>query len=155
MIVFVDSGVLGMLCNPNSSPEIDECKQWLYSLLARGVRVVTSTICDYEIRRSLILALKKDPKINGLENLNDLADIIEFLEVTKGVLNQAAEIWSDSQSQGQPTADRKALDIDLIISAHWQLLQEEYPGRYIVIATKNIKHLSRFADAKNWKNIKF
>ncbi|MEA5468415.1 PIN domain-containing protein [Spirulina sp. 06S082] len=154
MIVFVDSSILGMLCNPNSSPEVNECKQWLYSLLARSARVVTSDICDYEIRRSLILALTKNSQINGLENLNDLTNIIEFIEITKNVLYRASEIWSQAQLQGKPTADRKALDIDLIISAHCQLLQEEHPGRYVIIATKNIKHLSRFAEAKNWKTIK-
>ncbi|MDJ1170739.1 hypothetical protein PMG71_15005 [Roseofilum sp. BLCC_M154] len=74
--------------------------------------------------------------------------------MTNNVLYRAAEIWSEAQLQGQPTAPRQALDIDLIISAHYQILQEEYPGRYVVIATKNIKHLSRFSTARDWKDIK-
>ena len=32
---------------------------------------------------------------------------------------------------------------------------EEYPGRYIVIATTNVGHLSRFSEAKEWQDIDF
>jgi hypothetical protein len=39
------------------------------------------------------------------------------------------------------------------ICTHWQKLKKEFPGRYIVIATTNVKHLSRFAEAKNWVDI--
>ena len=35
--------------------EAQQCKQWLYSLLARGVYVISAVLCDYEVRRSLIL----------------------------------------------------------------------------------------------------
>jgi len=41
------------------------------------------------------------------------------------------------------------------ICSHWQKLKKEFPGRYIVIATTNVKHLSRFAEAKNWVDIQF
>jgi hypothetical protein len=45
--------------------------------------------------------------------------------------------------------------IVLLDSAQWQLLTEEYPGQYIVIATTNVKHLGRFTQAKKWQNITF
>ncbi len=54
-----------------------------------------------------------------------------------------------------PTADDMSLDADVIICAQYQLLAEEYPGRYVVIATTNVKHLSRFTEAKEWPNIEF
>lgn len=54
-----------------------------------------------------------------------------------------------------PTADDKTLDVDIIICTQWQMLQEEFPSRYIVIATTNVKHLSRFASAQTWREIKF
>ncbi|HBB34435.1 MAG TPA: hypothetical protein DDZ80_03475 [Cyanobacteria bacterium UBA8803] len=82
MIVFIDSGVLGILANPNKSGEASDCEQWLYSLLC-------------------------------------------------------------------------SIDIDIIICTQWQIIKEEFPGRYIVIATTNVKHLSRFAEAKLWRDIKF
>jgi hypothetical protein len=55
MIVFIDSSILGKICNPNNSQEIIDIQRWLFKLLSRGVRVVSSDICDYEIRRSLLL----------------------------------------------------------------------------------------------------
>ena len=51
MIILIDSGVLGKLCNPNSSPEVEAAREKLYSLLAKGVYIVSSQICDYEVRR--------------------------------------------------------------------------------------------------------
>ncbi len=33
------------------------------------------------------------------------------------------------------------------------MLEEEFPARYIVIATTNVKHLSRFSEAKTWRDI--
>jgi hypothetical protein len=49
----------------------------------------------------------------------------------------------------------KSLDADIIICAQYKLLEREYPSRYIVIATTNVKHLSRFAEAKEWQEIEF
>jgi hypothetical protein len=55
MIVFIDSSILGKICNPNQSQETIDIEKWLFTLLSRGMRVVSSDICDYEIRRSLLL----------------------------------------------------------------------------------------------------
>ena len=82
MIVFIDSGILGKLCNPNSSAEVDAVRDWLYSLLAKGIFVVSSHICDYEVRRSLILESNRKPKTDSLKDLNDLQDLITFLPLT-------------------------------------------------------------------------
>ncbi|EHJ12074.1 hypothetical protein CWATWH0003_3209t1, partial [Crocosphaera watsonii WH 0003] len=49
MIVFLDSGVLGLLTNPNKKGQPLLCENWLYSLLAKGVVVVSSDVCDYEV----------------------------------------------------------------------------------------------------------
>ena len=154
MIVFLDSGVLGKLCNPNKKGEVAECEDWLFRLLSKGVHVVTSDICDYEVRRSLILESKKKPNINSIESLDELKNIVTFLPLTSQVMLGAAELWAQARNQGIPTADKKSLDVDVIICAQWQLLTEEYPGRYIAIATTNVKHLSYFTEAKLWLNIK-
>jgi len=70
------------------------------------------------------------------------------------VLYRAVKIGSEAQSQRGPTAPREALDIDRIIAAHYKILKEEYPRHYMVIATKNIKYLSRFSEARDWRAIK-
>ncbi len=123
--------------------------------IARGVFVVTSDICDYEVRRSLILASFSDNKEEGIQNLSDLQEIIDFLPVTQEVLCQAAYLWASSRRQGQPTADAKTLDADVIIAAQCQLLQQEYPGQALTIATTNVNHLSRFINAQEWQEITF
>jgi hypothetical protein len=153
MIVFIDSGVLGILANPNKTNEVNDCQEWLFRLLSQGIYVCSSEICDFEVRRSLILESQKKPNLNSIENLDQLREIISFLPVTSELLRKASTLWASARSKGIPTADNKSLDIDIIICSHWQELQEEFPARYIVIATTNVKHLSRFAEANSWRNI--
>jgi predicted nucleic acid-binding protein len=153
MIIFIDSGVLGKLCNPNSSPDAIAAKEWLFKLLSRGVRVVSSDICDYEVRRGLILSQQKNPHIQGIVKLDEIKELIEFLPVSNEALLIAASLWADARTRGQPTADDRSLDADLIICATWRLLTINEPGRFISIATTNVKHLSRFAVAENWLDI--
>lgn len=156
MIVFLDTGIIGLLSSPRKVGEAEQCKEWLYRLLAKSVYVVSSDLCDYEVRRSLLLNLIKNPSTaRAIENLDRLQEIIEFLPLTKSVMIKAAELWAEAQSQGLPTADVKTIDADIIISAQSQLLQEEYPGQYIIIATTNVKHLKRFSEAKIWQEIDF
>jgi hypothetical protein len=155
MIVFIESGILGILANPNKQGEVIECEEWLYSLLSKGIYVLNSELCDYEIRRSLVLEAKKNPQINGIKNLDELRRMIAFLPITSALLKKASELWAEARIQGIPTADVKSLDVDIIICTQWILLTEEFPGRSIIIATTNVKHLSRFASARNWRNIKF
>ena len=155
MIVLIDSGVLGKLCNPNSSPEVEAARERLYTLLAKGVYLVSSQICDYEVRRSLILNSMRGLSSEGINNLNKLAEFIDFLPISNTVFKEAASLWAEARVQGIPTADDKSLDADIIICAQYKVLEQEYPGRYIVIATTNVKHLSRFTEAKEWQEIEF
>ncbi|CCQ58396.1 hypothetical protein [Crocosphaera watsonii] len=54
---------------------------------------------------------------------------------------------------GLPTAELNNIDADVIIGATCQLIQEEYPGQRLIVATTNVKHLSRFISAKQWNQI--
>ena len=154
MIVFLDSGVLGLLTHPNKKGQPLLCENWLYSLLVKGVRVVSSDICDYEVRRSLLLETTKKMNYNSVNNLNELREMIDFLKLETEVMFSASQVWLEARQKGRKTADDSRLDVDTIIIAHWRLLREEYPGRYIVIATTNVKHLSEFTEALKWENIK-
>jgi len=155
MIVFLDTGILGLLANPNKKGEAANCEQWLLGLLSRGVSILTSDICDYEVRRSLILESLRKPNINSVNSLDELQKLIAFLPIDNEVMSNAARLWAEARIQGVPTADDKSLDADIIICAQYKLLEQEYPGRYIVIATTNVKHLSRFTEAKEWQEIEF
>ncbi len=154
MIVFIDSGVLGILANPNKNGEVSDCEQWLYRLLSQGIYICSSDLCDYEVRRNLILETNKKPHLNSIKNLDELKELITFLPVSPSLLTQAASLWAETRVRGMPTSDDKTLDVDIIICTHWQMLKEEFPNRYIVIATTNVKHLSRFAQALSWREIK-
>jgi predicted nucleic acid-binding protein len=150
VIVIVDSGVLHTLITTSQVPPVIDCQDWFYLLLSRGVYLVSSTICKYEVKRELI----RRKKARELSHLEQLKTRLDFLGVDEKTLDVAAELWAQARIEGMPTADDKSLDADLIICAQWQLLKEEYPGRYIVIATTNVAHLSRFAEAQEWRNIK-
>lgn len=156
MIVLLDSGVLGLLVNPiqdvseAETNEIYQCTEWLYSLLSKSVYVVASEISDYEVRRELIRI-----KSEGVRLLDNLRDVIEFLPLTKEVMQKAAEFWAESRQSHIPTADAQNIDADMIISAQWSLLSQEFPGRTVLIATTTIRHLRIFAEEKamEWINI--
>jgi predicted nucleic acid-binding protein len=153
MIVFIDSGVLGLLTNPKKEGRSAQCEDWLYSLLAKGVYVVTSDICDYEVRRSLLLESVKKNSFQSLNNLDELRNIIDFLKLETDVIFNASQIWMEIRQSGKKTADDYSIDVDIIILAHWRLLSKQYPSRYLVIATTNIKHFAGFAEALNWEDI--
>lgn len=155
MIVFLDTGVLGLVCNPNTSSETTQCKLWLERLLSRGVYIVTSGICDYEVRRGLTLAKNLGRESGGINILDNLRNLIDFLPITVGIIREAAELWAESRYLSRATSDDKNIDVDMIISAHWRLLEQQFQGRYIVVSTTNVKHLQLFTEAQEWQNIKY
>lgn len=158
MIVFIDTNILGLISNENTSfDEAQQCKKWFSILLIRSVRVVTSDLCNYEEMRGLLSSsiLKKEvaPGIKSLESLK--ADgFLEFLPVSTEALDLAAKLWARASTSGQTTRDEKDIDIDIIISAQYQLLKDEFPGQQVIVATTNLKHLSIFCEAAHWRDIK-
>jgi predicted nucleic acid-binding protein len=155
MIVFLDSGILGLIASPNERTEVIACQNWVFGLLAKGVYIVSSDICDYEIRRSLLLLENQRLNQISLTRLDRWRESIDFLPLTTSVMQIAAKVWADSKRRGLPTADRENIDADMIIVAQWLLLSEEYPGRRIAIATTNVKHLEPFCEAMVWRDIRF
>jgi hypothetical protein len=66
-------------------------------------------------------------------------------------LRLAAELWAQSRQAGRPTAESKALDIDVLIAA--QALSFGAAASEVVIATTNPRHLAQFINAKHWDEI--
>ena len=155
MIVFLDSGILGLISSPNERAKVTACQNWMMGLMAKGVYVVSSDICDYEIRRSLLLLEAQKLTQVSLTRLERWRDVIDFLPLTTNVMKSAARAWADSKLRGLQTAELKNIDADMIIVAQWLLLSEEYPGRRITIATTNVKHLKPFCEAMVWQDIEF
>lgn len=133
LIVLLDSSPLGLVTNPKE---------------------LVPAITDYEVRRELRLY----GKINGLKNLDALVASTGYLPLTPQALWLAADFWAQARQAGMPTAERFALDADMILAAQAKTLDAcawEMPGASIVIATSNIGHLARFADARQWSDIAF
>lgn len=144
-VVFLDTGPLGLATNPRRSPQSIACAQWLQTLVIHGIRVIVPEIADYEIRRELLRAKKE----RGLARLDALASRLEYLPLTTAAIRQAAIFWAQARQQGQPTADDKALDGDVILAAQAVTLGVTD----VVIATTNIGHLSRFTSAALWPDV--
>ena len=157
MIVFLDTNTLNFLCNPNKLSEAIACEKWFYTYYSRGVTFTTSDICDYEIRRGLVASsIRSRKESEGLSLLNNLRTdgYINFLTVTKEVLDIASELWARSSVNSKSNKDVKNIDVDIIISAHYQLLSDNQPGQRVIVATINIKDLSIYCEAANWQDIK-
>jgi predicted nucleic acid-binding protein len=144
-IVLLDSGPLGIVTNPKAaSPLSQEGKVWLQSLPLKGYIVMLPEIADYEVRRELI----RVGKTAGIRRLDQLKSQIPYRPLTTEVMLLAAQLWADARNRGKPTADRNALDGDVILAA--QAILEVNAGNEVVIATTNVGHLSQFVDAREW-----
>ncbi len=144
-IVLLDSGPLGIVTNPKAaSPLSQEGKVWLQSLPLKGDIVMLPEIADYEVRRELI----RVGKTAGIERLDQLKSQIPYRPLTTEVMLLAAQLWAKARNRGKPTADRNALDGDVILAA--QAILEVNAGNEVVIATTNVRHLSQFVDAREW-----
>lgn len=153
-IVLLDTGVLGAVTSPKAKQSNNsDCLAWLKSLPLRGYLVAIPEIADYESRRKLIrLQLSKgENQPNGIKYLDQLKDQVVYLPITTDVMLKAAELWAQVRKDGKPTADSKALDGDVILAA--QALLQAQQGYEVIVATTNVKHISRFVDARLWTDI--
>jgi predicted nucleic acid-binding protein len=143
-IVLLDSGPLGMLARYRPDPAL---KSWVRTLLQGGSRLGIPEIADYEVRRELLLARLQ----TSLNALNALQAELDYLQITTPVMREAASLWAEARQQGVATADRHALDGDVILAAIARLLIAD--GHDVVVATTNIGHLARFVPAQLWHAI--
>lgn len=154
-IILLDAGPLGKVTNPKASAENEFARLWLQSLLMQQFQVVIPEITDYEVRRELL----RGKKINGLKRLEELKkrcqrqdNTLKYLPIDTATMLKAAKFWSQARQMGKPTASNDALDGDVILAAQAALLQNA--DNQVIVATTNVKHLSLFVDAREWKSIK-
>lgn len=144
-VVVLDTGPIGLITNPKQSDRGIACNQWLQSHLQSGSKIILPEIADYELRRELLRA----NKTKGISRLDELAQLIEYLPITTAAMHEAANLWAKARQQGQSTAGDKNIDGDIILIGQAKTLVD--PN--VVIATTNIKHISRFIAADLWSNI--
>ena len=141
----LDSGPVGMITNPKITPPNVACARWFQGLLNRGVTIYLPEIVDFEVRRELLRAQKP----TGIQRLDELADVVQYLPLTTEAMRQAAGFWAQARQQGRPTASDTALDADVILAA--QACGVGVDG--VVVATTNPNHLSRFVPTALWSSL--
>lgn len=147
-LIILDSSVLGIVSNPKSqNNEAKNCKFWFNNLLQQKDVIILPEIADYEVRRELIRGNKKI----GIQRLDELKKVLQYVPITTEVMLLAAQLWAEVRQQSKPTADSNSLDGDVILASQAKLL--EMVGNIVIIATRNVKHLSLFVDAREWQNI--
>ena len=102
-------------------------------------------IADYEVRRELIRARR----IRGIARLDALIAEVEYLAINTSSMRRAAAFWAEARQQGRPTAADPALDGDVILAAQAATLNRTA----VIVATTNVRHLSRFVAAELWTDI--
>ena len=148
MIALLDSGPLGVLTSPLANPDAIRCQQWFDRMVEHGHHMLTSEVCDCEVRRELI----RINSTTGIARLDAFILLVDFMPINRGTMLRAAQLWADARRRGRPTADPSALDADVILAAHAQLLGE-LTGDVVVVATTNARHLGQFVDARRWQEI--
>lgn len=147
MLIILDTGPLGMVTNPRGGPEATRCATWLMGILAKGVQVRVAEIADYELRRELLRA----GRVEGLSRLDRLKEALGYLPITTDAMLMAAGFWARARNLGRPTADDKAIDADMILSAQAVLAGADDDPT--IIATTNVGHLNLFCEARFWSEI--
>jgi len=146
-VVLLDSGLLGMVANPNADSGNKRCYDWMIDLRRKGTLVKVPEIADYEVRRGLLLA----GATTGINRLDEIIELLTLVPITSEVMRKAAELWAQARRSGTQTAHDHALDGDMILSA--QALVEAESGDAMVVATTNVSHLGLFVTAKLWEDI--
>lgn len=143
-VVILDASPVGLLTNPNNTPDPVAIRKWLADLIHAGRRVVLPEVADYEVRRELIRGGKK----KALRFLDALAYQVEYLPIQTMEMRRAALEWARVRNMGLPTSSQHSLDGDAIIAA--QALELGVP---VIVATSNPAHMRRFLPAEDWRNI--
>lgn len=153
-VVFLDTGVLGIVTHPGASAESKDCVSWMRTLLAAGVRICIAEVCDYELRREYVRRQRRDEEqaAVALSNLNALSAQLEYVPINTPAMREAAELWAAARNRGRSTADPKRLDVDVILCAQAKLAAGV--GKALVIATTNVRHLSNYVSAESWRNVR-
>jgi predicted nucleic acid-binding protein len=146
-VVFLDAGPLGLVTNPRESTGSTAAREWLETLLSQGTVVIVPEIADYEVRRELI----RVESSNGLNRLDSLKGSLLYLPLTTSAMLLAAQLWARARRTGKPTADKAALDCDVILAAQAMLFTQ--PNDHAVIATTNVGHLAQFFSAEQWEQV--
>ena len=111
--------------------------------LQNRVKLIVPAIADYELRRELIRNGSVDSiaKLDLIESGKhpDFPGVI-YLPLADDAIKRAADLWAEARNKGYGTAQDKALDGDVMITA--QVLVNAGPASRFLIVTSNVKDLA-------------
>jgi predicted nucleic acid-binding protein len=123
-------------------------ENWVSSLGRSPADVCVPEVAYYELRRELV----RLRNLTATRRLDSLTQVLAYAPITKNVIILASELWAEARRRGKPTADDKALDIDVLLAA--TALDLAKNGAEAIVATTNVGHLTRFVPASLWTDIK-
>lgn len=148
-VVVLDAGPLGRLTQRKGVPVADACRAWVMACLANGARIVVPEVSDYEVRRELI----RQGLTASLARLDtfifDRPD--RYVPITTEAMRRAADLWAAARNAGVPTADKLALDADVILAGQALTLQPTPTD--LIVASVNVRHISRYILCAEWSQI--
>jgi hypothetical protein len=150
LIVFLDTGPLGGIVNPNPrSPHVKQIQIWAQQMEQAGHALIVPAIVDYEQRREH----ERRNAVNSIAALDAFISKMpnRYLELTDSALKRAAKIWADLRRRGLPTADVRSLDCDIVLAS--QVLDLNLPAGSFTVATSNVSDLSRVIGCQEWRTI--
>ncbi len=120
MILLLDTGVLGRLCNPTAE-RVRPYSFWLIGFLEKSDanRALVPEIADFELRRELIRSARAAgvERTRQIDKLDALSARLQYLPVTTVDWRRASDLWADSRNEGTPSAPPAARDGDGILAA--------------------------------------
>jgi predicted nucleic acid-binding protein len=141
--IVLDAGPLARACHPHARRGVNvPFNRWLQRQVDLGVEVCVSEITDYEVRRELV-------RIGARAQITQLDGFISratFFELNRETMLLAAQLWAQSRATGRPTGAEGDIDCDVILAAQVRTLGG-------VVVTENVRHLSRFVDARLYEAV--
>lgn len=147
--IVLDTTPLGLVAKRTKLPVPGACRTWVEVCQSAGISIYVPEIADFEVRRELLRA-KLLTSVVRLDKFNKIYPA-RSLPLTTAHMRRAAQLWADSRNAGFATADRFALDGDVILCA--QALALGFAANEVIVATSNTKHIRRFIAAEEWENI--
>ena len=149
-LILLDAGLVGLAILPphHPGPEGQDFRAWFSRTQGTIHQFAIADVTQYEVARGLLYK----GAVAKLMRLGHFIAATLSVESSREVWEQAAGLWAKVRRQGQPTASDASLDGDAILAAS-ALVVAGY-GEPVVIATTNVKHLSRFGvDGREWRDI--
>jgi len=109
----IDTGILGKMTHPNANEKHRDLIFKLIKFLENGHEIVIPEISDYELRREFLL----QKRTKSIKKLDEWEETVTYLPLHTRMIKRASQLWADIREKGKPTADKHALDGDVILVA--------------------------------------